>query len=60
MVTVPVIGAEVVLVAENPETLTVPDATRPMAVLELVHANVAPAGVLTKEFAGTAAPGQNV
>jgi hypothetical protein len=47
-VIVEVIGLVPVLVAVNPETFPVPLAGKPIAVLELVHAIVAPAGVLVK------------
>jgi hypothetical protein len=59
-VIVEVIGAPVALVAVNAGVLPVPEAARPIAVLEFVQANVAPAGVLTNELIGTAAPAQNV
>jgi hypothetical protein len=45
---VPVIGAVPVLVPVNEGTLPVPLAVKPIAVLEFVHANVAPVGVLVK------------
>ena len=45
-VMVAVIGEPVTLVAVKEDMLPVPDAARPMAVLLLVHPNVAPAGLL--------------
>lgn len=57
MVMVPVIGPPLALVAVKPGVLVVPEAAKPIAGLELVQVKVAPAGVLTKVFAGTAAPG---
>lgn len=55
-----VIGALVALAAVKVGKLPEPLAPSPMAVLLLVHVNVAPAGVLLKAVAGTAAPGQCV
>ena len=60
MVMVPVIGPPVAFVAVNPGVLVVPLAAKPIAGFELVQVKVAPAGLLTKVFAGTAAPGQKV
>jgi hypothetical protein len=59
-VIVPVIALPVALVAVNAGVLAVPLAARPMPVFELVHANVEPVGLLTKPFAATASPAQNV
>ena len=59
-VTVAVIGLEVLLVAVNEGTLVVPLALKPMAVLEFVHAMVAPAGVLVKVSAFTVVPAHTV
>ena len=53
-------GDVVALVAVNAGVLVVPLAANPIAGLEFVQVNVAPAGVLTNVFAGTAAPAQNV
>ena len=55
-VIVPVMAALVKLVAVNTGTFPVPLAARPIAVLELVHANVPPAGVLTNADAETLPP----
>lgn len=60
MVIVEVIGDDVALVAVKAGVLVAPLAPKPIAVLELVHVKVAPAGVLTKVLAGTAAPPQKV
>jgi hypothetical protein len=60
IIIVAVIAAPVGLAAVNAGTLPVPLPVRPIAVLELVHAKVAPAGVLAKLLAGTASPGQYV
>jgi len=46
-------GAEPVFIAVNEAMSPVPLDTSPMVVLELVHENVPPAGVLTKLVAGT-------
>ena len=53
-----VIGVAEVLIAVNEGTLPVPLAWSPMAVLELVHAKVAPAGMLLKLLGGIVAPAQ--
>ena len=53
-----VIGAAVVLIAVNEGTLPAPLAGSPMAVLELVHSKVAPAGMLLKLVEGMVAPAQ--
>ena len=58
MVMVAVIGAVVTFVAVKAGTLVTPLADKPIAVLELVQVNVAPAGLLTNVFAGTAEPAQ--
>jgi hypothetical protein len=57
---VAVIGAVVALVAVNEGVFPVPLAAKPMAVLEFVHAKVAPAGVLEYEEAATVPPLQTV
>ena len=57
---VPVIAVAPALVAVKAGTLPVPLAPIPIAVLELVQLKVAPAGVLTNPFNGTAAPAQYV
>src|SRR6186713_2873054 len=58
-VIVEVIGAAVALAAVNAGTFPVPLAgARPTNGFEFVQLNVAPAGVLTNEFSGTAAPAQ--
>ena len=57
---VPTIGEVVAFALVNAEILPAPLAARPMAVLELVHANVAPAGLLVNVTAGTATPGHIV
>ena len=59
-VIVAVIGAVVVLVAVKVGVLPLPEAAKPMAVLEFVQAKVAPAGVEVKAEAGTLAPLQTV
>ena len=53
-----VIAEAVALVAVNAGKFPVPDAPRPIPVLELVQAKVAPVGVLVKLVNGTAAPAQ--
>ena len=53
-------GAEVAFVVVKVGTFPVPEAAKPMPVLELVHVYVAPAGVLVKAVAGTLDPGQYV
>ena len=60
MVMVPVMAEPVAFVAVKAGVLPVPLPAKPIAVLELVHVKVAPAGVLTNEFIGTAAPAQNI
>ena len=55
-VIVAVIAAVVRFVPVNAGTFPVPLAARPIAVLELVHANVPPEGVLTNAAAGIAVP----
>lgn len=60
IVIVPMIAPAVAFVAVKAGTLPVPLAPKPIAVFEFVHANVAPAGVLAKEFNGAASPGQKV
>src|SRR5436189_2047501 len=40
-------------------TLPTPDAAKPIAGVEFVQVKVAPAGVVTKPFPGTATPAQN-
>jgi hypothetical protein len=60
MVMVAIMADVVVLVAVKPGVLVVPLATKPIAVLELVHVKVAPVGVLINPFEGTAAPAQYV
>lgn len=57
---VPVMAPPVAFVAVKAGVPPAPLATKPIPVLELVQAKVDPAGELTKVFAGTAAPGQNV
>ena len=57
-VIVPEIGAPVVLVAVNAGVFPFPEAPSPMPVLELVHPNVAPVGVLLYTDAGTVDPAQ--
>ena len=57
---VPVMGAAVPLVAPKAGMLPLPLAPKPMAVLELVQVNVAPAGVLANELRGTTAFAQKV
>lgn len=57
---VPVMGEAVALVAVKAGVLVTPEAASPIAVFELVQVKVAPAGVLAKVFAGTAAPAQKV
>ena len=52
------IGAAEVLMAVKEGTLPVPLAASPMAVLELVQAKVAPAGMLLKLLEGMVAPAQ--
>ena len=52
----PPVPLTVVKLGKSPNPL----APKPIAVFEFVHANVAPAGVLTNPFIGTAAPAQNV
>ena len=52
-------GAAVALLAVNVGTLVIPLPANPIAILEFVHEKPAPAGVLTKVFAGTATPAQN-
>ena len=59
-VIVAVIGVAVMLVPTNEGTLPEPPAARPIAVLELVQVNVAPAGVLEKVLAGMVAPEQTI
>ena len=57
---VPVIGVAVIFVPTNAGTFPVPPAARPIAVLEFVHVNVPPAGVVAKADAGIVAPEQTV
>ena len=57
---VPEINEPVAFVEVNDGTLPVPLATRPIAVLLLVQAKVAPVGVLAKLVIGTTAPAQIV
>jgi hypothetical protein len=57
---VPVIEDVPEFVAVNDGVFPVPLATKPIAVFEFVHANVAPAGTLANAEAGTIAPLQNV
>lgn len=57
---VEVIGVVPELVAVKDGVLPVPLAARPMAALELVHAKVAPVGVLVKLLAGTGPPAHTV
>jgi hypothetical protein len=57
---VEVIGADVALVAVKAGVFPVPLAARPIAVLELVQANVPPAGVLVKAEAATEVPAHAV
>jgi hypothetical protein len=59
IVTVDTIVAAVAFIAVKPGVLTVPLAINPIVVFEFVQLKVAPAGVLTKVFAGTKAPAQN-
>lgn len=53
---VAVIGLLVLLVAVNDGVFPVPEAASPIAGLELVHAYVAPVGVLVKVDAGMVVP----
>jgi hypothetical protein len=55
-----VIADPVEFVAVNPGILVRPLPARPMAVLEFVQVKLAPAGLLTKVFAGIATPAQAV
>jgi hypothetical protein len=59
-VIVEVIGLAEAFVAVNAGRLVVPFAANPIAVFELVHANVAPAGTLVKVLIGTTVPAQTV
>ena len=59
-VTVDVMAEEPLLVAVNALTEVFPEAPSPIAVLELVHEILAPAGVVVGVVAGTALPAQNV
>jgi len=59
-VIVDVIGVPPAFVAVNEGNPPVPLAAKPIPVFELVHVNVAPAGVLANVFAGTTAPAQYV
>jgi hypothetical protein len=59
-VIVDVTGSPVILVATNAGKFVVPLAAKPIEAFELVHANVAPAGVLKKVLIGTVAPAQTV
>jgi hypothetical protein len=52
----PVIGEAPGLVAVKAGTVVLPLAPSPMAVFELVHVKLAPAGLLVNVFAGTVAP----
>ena len=56
--TVPEIGVSPALVEVNAAMLPVPDAPKPILVLVLLQAKVAPAGLLVKLAAGTTAPTQ--
>ena len=56
----PKIRLPVLLAAVNDGTLTVPLAARPMAVLLLVHAMLAPTGTLVKVCDSTSTPAQTV
>jgi hypothetical protein len=55
-----VIELPVVFVEVKPGILPVPLAPKPIAVFELVHANIAPEGVLLRFPIGIAAPEQAV
>ncbi len=57
-VIVPLIAAPVAFVALKAGTFPVPEAANPIAGLLLVHAKVAPTGVLVNAPTGTASPGQ--
>jgi hypothetical protein len=60
IVIVDVTGLAVAFIAVNSGMLIVPLAARPIDAFEFVHVNVAPAGLLTKVFAGTDSPAQKV
>jgi hypothetical protein len=59
-VIVPVIAAEPLLTETNDGVFPEPDAPRPIAVFEFVHANVAPAGLLEKVEAPIVVPAHTV
>lgn len=59
-VIVPLIAVTPALVATKPGILPVPDAPSPIAVFELVHANVVPGVKLVKFTAVVLAPAQSV